>query len=117
MGLNLDNANEIGGNDPQFLKELLLVYEKRFPEYYDTLEQAIAKQDLRDTADRLHRVKSAASVLGFKAFCAELKEAEDYCLNPEAKKEKALARSSDLLVKFKTTLQEVQEYLQQNFGK
>lgn len=116
MSLNLDNANEIGGNDPEFLKELLSVYVKRFPEYYDTLDHAIQQEDLAEMAARIHRVKSAASVLGYHAFCQELKDTEEYCLGPEANKEKAIVRSKELLGKFMDSLEEVKTYLHENLG-
>ncbi|TXC85270.1 Hpt domain-containing protein [Luteibaculum oceani] len=111
MGLDLSNADEIGGQDPEFLKELMEVYIRRFPEYHDTLEQAIKEKNLEEMASRLHRVKSAASVLGYKNFCAELRDAENYCLSPEAKLDKALELSEDLLAKFKVSLKEVEQHL------
>lgn len=111
MGLDLSNADEIGGQDPEFLKELMEVYIRRFPEYYDTLEQAIKDKNLEEMGSRLHRVKSAASVLGYKQFCTELRDAENYCLSPEAKMEKAIELSEGLLAKFKDSLKEVENHL------
>ncbi|MGB0166115.1 MAG: Hpt domain-containing protein [Luteibaculum sp.] len=111
MGLDLTNANEIGGNDPEFIRELLTVYVKRFPEYHSALVVAIKDQDLKEMASRIHRVKSAVSVLGFKKFCSELKIAEDYCLSPEANLVKAISLSNNMLATFEASLAEVEQYL------
>lgn len=111
MGLDLSNANEIGGNDPEFIKELMEVYVKRYPEYHDTLEEAIKQGDLHEMASRVHRLKSACSVLGYKDYSKELIDTENYCLSPEANHAKATAMCKDMLAKFELSLNEVKDAL------
>ena len=111
MGLDLSNANEIGGNDPEFLKELLGVYIKRFPEYHQGLEEAISSGDLKEMGFKIHRVKSATSVIGHKTFCDELRDTENYCLSPEANPTKAVELCNSMMQKFEQSLNEVRTYL------
>lgn len=71
----------------ELLKEMLALYEEKVIIYLDEIKEAISRKDDQKWYDKCHKMKGAASSMGFLCLTKHLKEIEHAISDSETRTE------------------------------
>jgi two-component system, sensor histidine kinase and response regulator len=72
----LDELNVLGGGDPEFVRELVRVFNEQAPRYLEMARVALEVQDLSSVSKAAHTLKSSSGYLGAQRLSDLCKELE-----------------------------------------
>ncbi|MFY0651825.1 MAG: Hpt domain-containing protein [Cyclobacteriaceae bacterium] len=83
MRVDLDYLYNICDNDREFIKDMLLTFNKITPESVDGINDSLESKNWKELGQLAHKIKPSVLLLGIEEFSSLIKEIEHMAKNEE----------------------------------